>query len=378
MVNRLGICILFLVFCTMVHAQTVKPVTLTDKIPYTEPLTLKNVPDVNITTLLVFSEEENTVTLTLRSERKLFVFWEDIKYTRAFSTKRLRTDRLSYSLTGNTADRFRRINYFYRALPKPHNQYLFHQWLTTDDVQTVVTERRIVNDSLVQTFSFPVTSTGFSFRLRDVLFIDETKQKGVIRFYDITFGDDLNTEYRITLQRNPCFGKDEQIEAAQNALEAISRSYTTFRSIYEKGIVNSTEGEQMFLELQAALQTQFPLCQDSSACPAIQQAREQYNQLTDSISALSVTVKTPAGEDNIDHELNARTIYSNARIIDNNVARWLITTDKLEKSDLVEQCNGIIADTADLITKNGTRTQMERDAVAIFRKAEQYFKRTCR
>ena len=214
--------------------------------------------------------------------------------------------------------------------------------------------------------------------MRDLLLLDEVQQKGVARYYELSYGGDPNIVYAISLQRNPCIGMERDIQSASNALSAIRRSYDSFKALYDKGVVNSEEGEKMFHELQEALQIQFPLNEDSSACPAIQQAFAQYNQLTDSIRSISVTLHLPAAEVEMDHSVNAKTIRANARMIDSNVARWLVTKDEMERTDLVSQCRNIIADTNEMITKNGTRTQEERNAVAVFRKAEQYFKRTCR
>ena len=370
---------LLIVFCMMalaLQAQTTKPVALSNDAPFTDNIVLKNkAGDINVTANISFDEAANTVKVTLLADRKLFVFWEDIAYKKAFKKRHLRTDRLSYSMTGNTSDQFIRAKRFHHALPKPRKKYMLHTWAQAEGMQPVQTLHQIVNDSISQTFALPDTATKASLRLRDLLLMDDVKQKGISHFYELSFGADINTLYDITITHNPCFGKEAQIQMADSALSALSKSYNAFKSIYEKGVVNSEEGEKMFLEIQGALQILFPLNQDSSACPAIQNARTQYNQLTDSVSALTVTVKAA---DDIDHPLNAKTIRTNARTLDNNVARWLVTKDDLEKSDLIQQCNDLIAETNDRITKNGTRTQEERDAVSVFRKAEQYFKRTCR
>ena len=350
----------------MLQAQTNKNITLSDKVPFSD----------TIATFL-FNEDANTVTITLNSGRKMFVFWEDIKYNKAFSCRRLRTDRLSYALSANTSDQFHSAPKFRHSLPKHHGAYIFHAWFTAEEMDPCKAERKIVNDSITQIFSVAPTCMSASIRLRDVLFIDEVKQKGIKHYYELSFGGDVNTLYTITLQRNPCIGLDMQIQAAENAKNAIQQSYASFKGIFDKGIVNSEEGEQLFHDLQNALQTQFPMYQDSSACPAIQQAYMEYNQYIDSIQSLSVTLQTPA-EQAEERSLNTKTVLANARLLDSNVARWLVTNDKMEKSDLVEQCKSIIIDTEEMIKQNGTRTSEERNAAEVFRKAVQYFKRTCR
>ncbi|MBO4665540.1 MAG: hypothetical protein J5612_01560 [Paludibacteraceae bacterium] len=372
------ICFALLAAITSMQAQTTKPVTLTHQTPFTDAITLTTkAGPVNVTASFVFDEQANTVAVKLQSDRKLFVFWQDIKYKKAFCSKHLRTDRLSYPMTGYTSDQFRKARHFKRSLPKPRDKYVFHTWFEPQGLRPQGAPRSVINDSVCQTFAVLDTAPAISLRLRDILLVDDVKQKGITHYFDISFAGDINTVYSITLQRNPCFGKDAQIQMADSALSALTKSYNAFKGIYEKGVVNSEEGEKMFLEIQGALQILFPLNQDSSACPAIQEARTLYNQLTDSISALTVTVQTHEGDD-VDHELNARTIRTNARTLDNNVARWLVSKDQLEKSDLIQQSKDLITETYERIAKYGTRTQNEREAVAVFRKAEQYFKRTCR
>lgn len=359
------------------QAQTSKPVDLADNSPYTDNIVIKNpAGDINVTAKFVFSEANNTITVTLQGDKKLFVFWDEIAYKKAFKRRHLRTDLLSYSMTVNTTDVFRRAKRFHHSLPKPRRKYHFHAWAKADSLQPLPVDRKMVCDSISQTYSIDIATTNPSIRLRDILLLDEVKEKGIAHYYDLSFGTDVNTVYAFTVKRNPCYGKDEQIQAADSSLSAIIRSYRTFKRLYDGGVVNSEKGEQMFLELQSAIQTQFPAYTDSSACPAIQDAHTKYNQYVDSIGGISVSIKATDG-DEVDHPLNAKTIRANARTLDSNVARWIISTDDIEKSDLIQQCKDIILQTHDRIDKNGTRTQEERDAASVFYRAEQYFKRTC-
>ena len=67
----------------------------------------------------------------------------------------------------------------------------------------------------------PVTVT-----LRDLLLMDEqvtpTKKK-----YALFFQTDLNRKYEIAILRDPCFGKEEAIQAAMTRVENIKNSYST-------------------------------------------------------------------------------------------------------------------------------------------------------
>ena len=177
---------------------------------------------------------------------------------------------------------------------------------------------------------------------------------------------------------------DEEVSAANNSLAAIRKSFSAFKKSYGNGKVNDEGGMKTFKELQATLAAQFPKNDNSSPCPDIQQARDQYNLLADSIQDMKVSISASAsdalgavgGEEG--RALNAKLILANAHQLDNTVARWLVSKDEMEREDLVTQCRDIIKDTSVMIGSGRARTQEEQNAVALFRKAEQYFYKVCR
>lgn len=380
MKNRTLLSCLCLVVCTTLTAQTVKPITLTDKVPLTDNPTLKSAAeDTDLSVALIFEEEANTLTVTLHSGRRLFVFWDDIRYSQAFSCRKLRTDKLPYTIVGNTSDHFRRVWFFAKALPKPRLRHTFRTWASADGLQQVKEERKMVNDSITTTFVIPDNRTELSIRLRDILLLEEVKQKGISHTYELSYGGDINTEYKITLQRNPCLKMEEQIDAADKALIAAERSYRALEQAYPKHTVPRQEDMDMFTELKQALQLQFSVNNDSSACTRIMELREQYNRYADSISAFDVTLNIPIDTlTNKAHKLDTKTVLYNARQIDNNVSRWLTSSDPMERADLKKQSEDIIEDTYELIRSSVAPTTEEQDAVTLFLDAEQYFRKTCR
>ena len=123
----------------------------------------------------------------------------------------------------------------------------------------------------------------------------------------------------------------------------------------------------------------------SSPCPDIREALNHYNEVVDSIRNVSVTLETTNPADVLEaiggsegHAINAKTILTNARLLDNSISRWLISRDEAERSDLVEQCRNIINETTTMIGTSSGQTPEERNAVKIFREAVQYYKRTCK
>ena len=67
-----------------------------------------------------------------------------------------------------------------------------------------------------------------------------------------------------------------------------------------------------------------------------------------------------------------------SRTIDENVSNWLLTTDAIKKRDIVATTQNIVAEVNDALRGNVIISAEQRDAIAIFRKAERYFKNICK
>ena len=367
--------------------QTAKAITISQEEPYTDNIMLTNdVKDKDLMVKLVFNEDKNTLTVSLISYRRLFVFWDDTRYKGTFSgSGKLHIDRLPYVITSNDGDRFRLSKSYRKSLPKPRKQHIFKKWIEYEGLQPVDKERNMVNDYIEQTFDIQNKRTNVVVRLRDILLMDQTGEKGKSKRYELSNGKDLNTEYQITIQRNPCFGTEEEMAAVSKSLTGIMGSYKNFKKKYGKGRVGTEEALKLFKEMKSVLTTQFTKDTIVSQCPDIQKLRDQYNLIVDSINGIDVKMESA----NIleasgaimgakGRVMNTKIILSNARQLDQNVARWLRSNDQVEREDLKMQCMGIIKDTNLIINSGGGQTAEERNAINIFRQAEKYFNKSCK
>lgn len=369
-----------------VWAQKVKPIAVSQDSSYTDHVSLKSdSKDMDLMVKFMFSESDNTLTVRLVSYRTLFVFWEQTRYKGAIKRRWIHPNKLPYVVTGNPDDRFRLTKKFRDSLPKPYKKHIFKKWIEFDGLQPADGELKMVNDYIEQVFHIQGQRTDVVVRLRDLMLMDEVRNNGVSSRYEITFGKDLNTEYRVAIHRNPCFGLDAQVAAARQSLAAVSKSYATFKKRYGKGTVASAEALKVFQELQATLVAQFPKTDATSPCPDIQQANAQYNLLVDSIAMVKVrqeedqlAATAAAVFDKKDRAKNAKVIFANARQIDDMVARWLNSRDEMERSDLVSQCRSIIKDTDIILKSSGALTAEEQKAATLFRQAEKYFNKICK
>lgn len=383
--TKLLFIVAMVIHTTVLHAQNTKSITISPDSAYTEQLSLKaNDKDMDVTLKISFDEAKNVLIVNVNAAKMLFVFWDDVRYKTIVHHRWLRPDKMPYVVSSHPLDRFRFTKESRHRIHKPYKQYVFKKWFVVNGLQPVETERQMVNEQLEQKFNIQGLLPNVTIRLRDMLLMEQGRQRGIGCDYDLIYGKDLNTEYQITLKRNPCFGLDNDIKLAQNNLSNIRQSYAIFHKKYARGVVNSQDDMNAFHDLQETLVAKYPKDNAPTPCPDIQQARESYNALVDSILSVNVTLEaTPAdvlaaigGAEG--HALNAKSILANARLLDNIISRWLICRDEAERDDLDEQCRSIIHDTSAMIGNRKGQTPEERNAVALFRKAVHYYKKTCK
>ncbi len=335
--NKLIIIIAICLQVVVLKAQIAKNITVSQTESYTDHLTMRSdSKDMDLMVKFVFNEDMNTLTVSVISYRTLFVFWENTRYKDAIRYRWIHTDKLPYIVNSNPADRFRLTSDFRRTLSRPIRQHFFKKWIEVEGLQPADIEPKMVNDFIEQTFNIQGKRNSVTVCLRDLMLMD----KGA-RYYGITYGKDLNTKYQVTIQRNPCIGLEEEVNATKKSLDAIKKSFTAFRGKYSSGVVNDEAAMENYKELQNTLVIQFPPNNDTSFCPDIQMARNEYNQLADSILNYNVKLELSSPVDEMaaiggeeGRELNAKFILSNVRMLDNTIARWLVSKDAIEREDL--------------------------------------------
>ena len=317
---------------------TAKAITVAEDEPYTDHITLTNdIKDRDLMVKFVFNEKANTLTVSLISYRRLFVFWDDTRYKSAFSgSGKLHIDKLSYVIASNPKDRFQLGKAYRKSLPKPRKKHIFKKWIDYEGLQPVEQERNMVNDYIEQTFDIQGKRNNVVVKLRDILLMDQTSQKGHSRRYELSFGKNLDTDYQVAIKRNPCFGQDEELATANKNLTAITNSYKNLKKKYGKGKVGSEESMKLFKEMKSVLTSQFTKDSVVNACPDIQKVRDQYNMLVDSIQNINVKMEAAADATSgimgaKGRTLNTKVVLSNARQIDQYVARWLRSHDEVER-----------------------------------------------
>lgn len=372
---------IYLLFAfSQAYAQTVRDITVAYDKSFTDHISLANDSrDMDLMVKFIFNEEANQLTISLISYRYLFVFREDARYGNIIHHNRLDPEDLPYVTDFPEKSRFILSKNFKKSIPKPQKNYIFTKWIEYKGLQPIPMNYKMVNDYIEQ--SFDVTNYGKNVivKLGDVYVMDKTPSKKHPFDYTFVAGKNLNTEYKITIVRNPCFGLENEIELADNTLEAVTKAYQSFSDKYKSGEVNSEEELNTFQDLKLVLQTQFKLKNCDSQCPDLKNTWDQYDCYVDSISAIECTLKTKeetglqVGNVNFD----PTEVTTLSRQIDRNISRWLLSKDIVEKQDLVKECEDIISEVNSIIGKSQGTTPEQKKALNLFRQAEVYFRNTC-
>ena len=375
--------ILMMAGCLMalgLHAQTVRTVTVAQGQSYTDHLSLKvDSKDMDMMVKFVFDEDANQLSVSLISYRTIFVFWDRVRLKPLVKGRTIRPDQLPYVVTYDPKDKYKITKLFKSTVPKPRKTFYFQRWMDYDGLQPVPQEYNMVNDYITQTFDILNKRNLVTFSLHDIFLMDKTEKKKY-NLYEIPFGRDVNIEYQVTIQRNPCLEFGDEIASSQKALEGLTTSFKTLKKNYGGGKALSQEALKAFEDLKKNLLEQYPPKTDSTPCPDLTSVWETYNQYVDSVKSIHCVL---AQDDNSGGELgiptdNGKVILMKARQLDRTVSRWLVSKDANERRDLIRAGQGLIDEVNGIIGNRQGSNQAQRQAISMFRAAERYFNNTCK
>jgi len=390
-------------FALSTEARTYVDIHVGNDSPYVDHLSLQeNTTDMDLMVKFMFNESDNSLTVSLISYRSLFVFRENTPYKPTIKGRKISVDRMPYVVEAEEGSRFRLTKDFNKSLFPPHSltmfkrrkmykRYVFKRWLDYEGMQAIPADYKMVNDYIEQKFSVAANVNKVKVTLRDVMLMRHAgnNPKKPNR-YEIFFGKDLDREYWITIDRDPCFGMEEETTIAQTEMESVKKSYETMKAKYGSGVVKSQESLDVFNKIQGIVKEQFLRKENSSACEDIQQCWTEYNLYVDSITNMQCNLvvaekNTVAGKGNgggnggnsVKGTLPEKDILTVARQIDDMVARWMLTKDPVEKRDISKHCSTLIREAREKIANTSAKTESQKKALTIYREAEQYFITNC-
>ena len=363
----------------LASAQTVKTIAVSNDKSYTDHISLgQDSRDMDVMIKFIFDESKNTLTVSLISYRRLFVFREAARYSSVVRCSRLHPDKLPYVVDSEAGTHYKLSKQFKKSIPAPRCKYIFSRWIEYDDgLQPTPLAYKMVNDYIEQSFDILDKRNAVSVTLRDLFLMDPMKKKATS--YLLSAGRDLNLKYQIAIVRNPCFGLEQDIQVTQASLNEVRKAYQGLKSTFSGGTVTTQESLKTFQDTRAGLLAQYVVKDADVPCPDLRDALQQYNAYVDSIGKVKCVLVSPeesAWDDG--KPLDTKLIYTQARQLDKAVARWLVSKDELERQDLVSQGEDIIKDVSAMIRQHRITTAEEQKAVQAYNQAEQYFKKTCK
>ena len=356
-------------------AQNPKTVTVAFGRSYAESISLKkDARDMDMILKIVFDEPSNSLTVSLVSYRSLFVFNENVRYKQVIRRGKLRPDQFPYVVESAPDMKYKLTDELKKQIPGCNKKFVFQRWLNYDGLRPHPTDYKMENDYIEQKFDIADMDTLVFISLHDIFVMEPSVKKR--NRYDVLHFARLDRTYNIRIERNPCLGKETEIEAARLSVEAVRTGYENLHQRYVSDDNINKESVQVLEEMRQLLVQQFPKRTDTYLCPTINAYIRDYNNYVDSIHFLNdilISIKNERPE----MPLSAERIMGIAKIIDRSVIRWLTTTDVMEKEDLVKRCRTLLDEVNQHLYTDVKLNVEQQAAVDVFLKAERYFKVTC-
>lgn len=359
-------------------AQVQSRITVSGTEPASSCISLaKNSNDTDIIVKFTFDEQANTLKVSLISYRTLFVFNEYVRYSRIFCCGVLKPQRLPYEVKVPSGGKFKSTPEFRKSIRqysglKNCHKYVFSRWISYEGLRPVPAEYSMLNDRIEQTFDIIGQRSDVKVILKDISILDPDGKEGHYRF---VLDRNVNRSFDITILRDPCFGREKDIEAASAALANVSASLDSLKAVYGDGIAPNEKIYGIFNGMKAVVTNQFAKADTTVECECLKESYVKYNAVVDSISALDY--RMPESVQEAPQGVDAERMLVWVRTIDVAVGKWLGSTDPVEKHDLEQTCKSILSEADAEIKANGIINAEQQDAYKMLKKAEIYYKTTC-
>lgn len=373
-----------------VHAQQTKSIVVEEGMPYEETMTLPfDEKGVELKVEIAFDEHINELLLKVSGSRPLFVFQADAYrnkvFTGFFSRKHLRPERLAYPVLVPPRANFYLTKKVIKRFAKPRGKHLFNRWV--EGVSASLTplppvgdgqsgKYALLNDTLVMRFAVAEGTTEAAFTLRNLYVLTETGKPTKPK-YRFVWDQDLATTYTIALRRDPCLRLETEKDSMKVRVETIQQAYGRLLKTAPSGIADSPEEVGVFNQHKQYLLSQFSPVADSTDCGELQRLYSEYNHYWELIDQ-AVCVYSASSDSLIQRGsgMSPDVLLAAARRLDNLVALASVTKDPVEIRDLVAQGREIMNTMHVTLQDKGVRTPEQRDALGIFRRAEDYFRKS--
>lgn len=360
------------------YAQISVPVEVEDSKPTSACISLeKGSTDMDVIVKFLFNEQKNTLTVSLASYRELFVFNDRVRYSKVFSRGKLKPGKLPYKVDVPEKGRFRATTSYRksirRSFGKCHRKYEFSNWMKPIGMQPIEREYALVNDCIEQTFDITQKNTLVSLYVNDISVMDPCRKEG--RFKLIK-NKNVNRLFEISIKRNPCFGRQEEIAAALESLNKVKAAYDSLKMVYGNGVASSEQVYNFFNNMKKNVTERFPKKEGKDVCPSINDSSDKYNAYLDSIASMQCLLPDTLKQQT--KGIDVEMMLVRARKLDAAVGKWLNCKDLVERRDLENKCMELIEEAREEAFSKGVYTKEQHDACNVMHRAEIYYHTTCK
>lgn len=342
--------------------------------PYTEIIpTKKDAKDMTVEVKMEFDEPNNVLVISLNSDHNLFGFKNSSLYNNVIRDKKISVERLPYKVQSEAGMTYRLSKEVRDNIAGENSKHIFKSLISTTGLHPQTSEYVMVTDTLIQKFDI-VGDTTITVALGDIMMMERSVSKK--NRYDIFYYTNLNKLYEVNIARNPCLGKEAELDSIRTMLDDITNSYTTLAEKYPPVENLNSETLKALEGARVKLETKYSKVDTTNECPRIKSMLETYNSYVDSIVKLA-DVKAEFAHKRPQLSVSADQLLAVARMIDTNVASYLVSNDVVEKADLVKRNRKLIDDINKKLSKNLRMDKEQANALSVFKKAERYFNDTC-
>lgn len=368
-----------------------KRVVVSASQPYVE--WLGGTPDVDSHDMCLkisFSDSTSALTVSLSSANsRLFAFHSGgLVYKEIFKCcRRLRPEKLPYKIEYDPSDKFFMTGHSKKTLGPGFKEAILHSWIESSGATPVSGEYAMPEDSLVQVFRMESAAKEIDMmlRLRDIFFIEHHgSSPAAMKRHYLASHKDLNIEYDVTVLRDPCFGKEEQIAAVKARHGEASAAINGLEETYPEGKVLSLEDFEDFQNTKSGLLQSYTKMDNVTDCSCLKDAIDAYNVCIDSLLNMCCTISEDKRMEIVQNlglglqRIDAGWLYHCARQIDELTGQWCVEESKSAKLSIVRQCENLIDEAGRSTVGHGMLSDDDRKALNSFIQAKEYFYRTCR
>lgn len=377
-----------LLMALAIESSAQKNVWLTGDEPYLDGLQIQPDSTENDVRLKIeFNEQDNVITVSLVSEKnQLFAFHGPVSYKDVFKCcRKLMPHKLPYKVNLEDGNSFKMTTATKKSLGKHSGKHIFRPWIGVEGANQSKSEIKLPEDSLVSVLKVAPTQSNLVIRVRDIMVI---RHKGATpkawKKYEISYYTPLNAQYDITLVRNPCLGKKEEVVKTDSIHTRLSEAISSLKESFPGMEARTLESFDNFYAIWSGLVKEFPYRDTTVQCGDLLSAIRSYNSAVDSLLNLSCTVSESArgtvvsSLDGNSRRIDAPSLLYRARQLDELAAKWSLVSTKSEKKDILQRGARIIDEAAELTFNRLLISESDHKAMELFRQAKDYFIRICR